>query len=1099
MSVASIDMTRQIEQVRKLSILFVDDDDEVRESMARYLGRRIDKVQTAHNGEAGISSFMTHRPDLVISDIRMGEMDGLTMCRTIRETAPDLPVILISAHNESEILLSSIDMGITKFMVKPVDTDVLMKTIASVAQSLELRHDLDKRLQQMNLMLNEADYESENIKGYISRYLEANHHDEISCIRHLNIPKLDVSGDFYSVAKHGDDLYVMLADGAGHGLSAVIPALQMPRVFQKQAARGFSLLAIAAELNQLLNEQHFTGHFVATTLIRINPCEHFIEVLNCGNPAALISDDNGVPLYVCNSQSPALGVVDEESFSIKLERFIMERGARIYLFTDGLTDMLQAYIQDFDLAKLQNMIEGSSGNAFDTLAAKIDEAERCCKVDDVTLLEIKFDLAPAAIEQHAILQESVLQDETEQPVALDQMTLLYVEDDDLTREYLAHYFSRRFAMVYVARDGLEGLEIFRKHSPQIIVSDIKMPQMNGLQMADEIRKLNKQVPIIIISGSDHAENAEKMFDMGVSRFHMKPLDPGRLIKTIQTCVRQADMQEQQRLSSSAFENSALAVLTADQNRRVVALNPAFCRVTGYTLEEVGGHSPMLLSSGKHDANYFQMIWKILEESGHWSGELLCQHKNGSTVSEWLSASAVKGIDNAVTGYHFIFSDASERQMTEAKVRQLTRYDSLTQLPNREMFAERVNELLHQSAQQTANMSLLYINIDRFIEINNVLGVHVGDEVLFTVAQRLLAGIKTSDVVCRMGGDEFAALMPGCGRDEIEQIVVKLSDVIKQCISVNGHEIQLRFSIGIGVYPSDGESYEELLKSASSAMNQAQLAGGDAYRFFDKIANQREERHVILQQSIKFGLQKNEFFMLYQPKYSFSQNRVVGAEALVRWNHPALGLISPVEFIPLAESSGAVIEMSAWIINTVCAQLAEWRRMGLPQVPVSINISPVHFWRGDLVADLQGGLQRWDICPAMLPIEVTEGVVMDTSEKTLQLLARLQSIGFHLSIDDFGTGYSSLKYLKDLPISELKIDRSFVIEIPEVGQPDDLSRTAVPRAIIQLATELNLAVVAEGVETEKQRDWLLEHGCDVIQGYLFSKPISAAEFAGLLSG
>jgi EAL domain-containing protein (putative c-di-GMP-specific phosphodiesterase class I) len=315
--------------------------------------------------------------------------------------------------------------------------------------------------------------------------------------------------------------------------------------------------------------------------------------------------------------------------------------------------------------------------------------------------------------------------------------------------------------------------------------------------------------------------------------------------------------------------------------------------------------------------------------------------------------------------------------------------------------------------------------------------------------------------------------------------------------VNDSKIQLRLSIGISQYPSDGETYEELVKSACSAMNHAQLAGGNTYRFFDKSVSQSEERQVILRQGINFSLQNNEFFMLYQPKYSLGQQRVVGAEALVRWNHPKYGLISPVEFIPLAESSGAVIEMSEWIIDTVCAQLASWSKQGLKRVPVSINISPLHFWRGDLVGSLQSGLQKWNINTSDLQIEVTENVVMNTSDMTLQVLGRLKELGFKLSIDDFGTGYSSLKYLKDLPISELKIDRSFIIEIPEEAEADDLSRTAIPRAIIRLANEFKLAVVAEGVETENQKKFLVENGCDVIQGYLFSPPISAKDFASML--
>jgi diguanylate cyclase (GGDEF)-like protein/PAS domain S-box-containing protein len=1096
----SIDDTGTSDLVRKLSILFVEDDSEVRESMSNYLRRRVNQVYTAQDGVAGLRCFKERDADLVISDVRMWGMDGLEMCRAIRKTDPNIPLIIISAYNESDILLSSIDLGVTKFIVKPVEIDVLMEAIASIALSLEQRRNADIRFQQMDSILNEAGYETERVRGYVSHFLEANHGDEIANIRHLNIPKLDVSGDFYSVAKHIDDLYVMLADGAGHGLSAVIPALQIPGIFQQQVNRGFSLQNIAAEINGSLREHQLIEHFVATTLIRVNQSERFIEVLNCGNPSVLVFGDDGALLHTFHSKSTALGMVGDTEFLAETERFAMNGNAHIYLFTDGLADTIQASYPDFGDNELLALFGNTHPqNIFDSVVSKIEKATQLCKVDDVTLLEIYFDCATQLTAHVEIPPEALLSSEEDMPVALDQMTLLYVEDDDLTRNYLARYLNRRLGMVHLARDGKEGLSLFKKYRPQIVLTDIKMPVMGGLKMAEEIRKLDQEVPIVVTSGSDRSEDAEKMFEMGISRFHMKPLDPGKLMNTIQSCIRKANEINQLRLSSSAFQASSLAVITADRDKCIVDVNLAFCLITGYSLAEVFGRSPTLLSSGKHDANQYQAMWKALDEFGCWSGELLCQHKNGETISEWLTVNALTDMHGEVTGYHFIFSDMSERKMNEEKVRQLMLYDDLTHLPNRAMFADKINALLVQAGKCIECFALVYINLDRFIEINNSLGVHVGDKILFAVGQSILTITEGEDVAYRMGGDEFAVLIPGYGkRESIEQVVVELSRAIKQPIQVNGKEIQLRVSIGIGRYPVDGETYEELLKSACSAMNQAQLAGGDTYRFFDKSVSLRDERQVILQQDIQAGLSKNEFYMLYQPKYSLSQKRVVGAEALVRWNHSTLGLISPVEFIPLAESNGTVIGMSEWIIDTVCAQIADWRSAGLTLVPVSINISPVHFRRGNLVESLRHGLEKWDILSALMPIEVTEGVVMDTSEKTLQVLEQLKALGFHLSIDDFGTGYSSLKYLKDLPISELKIDRSFIVEIPEDGQSDDLSKTAIPRAIIQLASEFNLTVVAEGVETENQKNFLLKNGCDVIQGYLFSRPIPANEFALLLA-
>ncbi|HLP96879.1 MAG TPA: EAL domain-containing protein [Sideroxyarcus sp.] len=1094
-----MDKTSQQGMLEKLSVLFVDDDEDARESMACYLQRRVGKVSTAENGLAGLSLFREQHHDLVISDIRMGSMDGLAMCRAIRESAPDVPVIFVSAHNESDILLSSIDLGITKFLVKPIDTDSLISTMHNVAAQLDKRRNQSSRLQEMNSRLEEAEYEKDYIGNYISCRLDSGIRKEITNLKYLNIPRDGISGDFCAAAQHGNDLYVMLADASGHGIPAIIPALPIPDIFQQRAARGYSLLMIAAEINRALYMQHFAEHFVAATLIRANPVEHIIEVLNCGNPPVLIFDDAGALLHRCHSASPALGLVCDDELSIEEVRCKVTTNARVYFFTDGLTDTLQACGMELNKSALNGLFCSTpQAEVFDALSAHARRAAKQCNIDDISMAEIRFDCESQQEQPIAMPMQPYLPEETAPAVPLSEMTLLYVEDDEVTREYLARYLRRRLGRVLLAGDGNEGLSLFASHKPEIVLTDIRIPLMSGLEMAEEIRKLDRDVPIIVTTGSDGAVEPEKMFELGISRFHMKPLDPNKLGDTLNACIQQANSLNQLRLSASAIRVSSLAAITANRARQIVSVNHSFCRITGYSLDEVAGKNPVLLDSGSHDAAYHQAIWHALDDTGNWSGEWQFRHKNGEIVSEWVTVNAVKDGNGVLSGYHFIFSDIAERQLNIEKLRQAELHDRLTQLPNRTLFEHDVSGVLAANQPDTDRLALLYLNLDCFIEVNNVLGVRVGDKVLFEIARRLKNSLAPSDLLCRMDGDEFALLLRDAGtRDALEQTIGRLSREIKQPIEIDGQEISLHASIGISLYPADGDTYENLVKNACSAVNQARLAGGDTYRFFDKAINQQQERQITLQRDIPAGLQRNEFFMVYQPKYSVSQQRVVGAEALVRWKHPTLGLVSPMEFIPLAESSDAIIEMSEWIIDTVCAQLASWRQQSLPQVPVSINISPVHFWRGDLVGSLRKGLERNDIAPAMLPIEVTEGVVMNTSEKTLQLLGELKTLGFHLSIDDFGTGYSSLKYLKDLPINELKIDRSFIIGIPKDDQAQDLSRTAIPRAIIQMASELNLNVVAEGVETENQKDFLLRHGCDVIQGYLISKPVSAADFAMLL--
>lgn len=535
----NIEKSQAADMLRQFSILFVDDDADVRDSMANYLGRRVSHIYTAENGEAGLSSFMAMRPDIVISDVRMQGMDGLTMCRRIRESEPDVPMIFISAHDESDVLLSSIDIGINKFIVKPVRTDVLMDAIIGVASLLDHQRKLANKLQTMSSNVHEYEYQSERVRDYVSHYLEANHNDGIPGVRHLSIPKLEVSGDFFSVVKNADDLYVMLADGAGHGLSAVIPALQIPGMFKQQAERGFSLRSIAASMNRALREQNFTEHFVAATLMRINQRERVIEILNCSNPAAYIIDDSDGVLYSAGSKGMALGMVDDAEFSAEVERFSMPSGGRIYLTTDGLVDTVQAQHSDFDYEKLRVIFESAeSVSAFDKVASMAEESAAQYKIDDVTLLEIRFDadVIDASGPPDKASLPILLQPPEILPI-LDQISLLYVEDDDVTRDFLTRYLSYQLGMIYVAKDGVEGLSLFKKYRPKIVLADINMPGMDGLMMAEEIRKLDKEVPIILTSGAYSSEDTERMFEMGISRFHVKPLSVNKLSGTIHSCIQ----------------------------------------------------------------------------------------------------------------------------------------------------------------------------------------------------------------------------------------------------------------------------------------------------------------------------------------------------------------------------------------------------------------------------------------------------------------------------------------------------------------------------------------------------------------------------------
>ncbi len=1090
--------------IDNLSVLCVEDEVDALDAMERYLVRQGIKVLKANNGAMGLDMFLQHRPQLIISDIRMPEMDGISMCRAIREVDKDIPIIIVSAHNEAKLLQDSIDFGVTKYVVKPIALLSLKQAIVSVAGMLEKKAILDAKLTVLSASLQEAENESEKLQSYVSRYMDAGQQEQFPGVRHLYLPKGEVSGDFYCMERFGDTLYAMVADGTGHGLAAILPVLQVPRIFREQAQRGFSLLTIADAINRTLHEQRLSEHFLAATLIRMNRSEGFIEVLNCGNPPAVLLSEQGAVLQEFRSRSLALGMVDMEDFDADIQRFECSQKASLYAFTDGLPDMLDS--RSGPAFKLSHLVQqGDASTLFDHIVTLVRTVSSSSKPDDVTLLEINFDAAtalsgpisstPAGAGELTQPGDALC----DMPARLRNVSVLFVEDDAETLEYMSRYLNRRVGILHTARNGEEGLRLFNKYHPQLVIADIHLPTMSGIAMIEAIREVDKAAQIILVSGSLGGQHAEDMMGLNVGGFLQKPFDVEKLLKLIHDCVKQFDSIFGMQLSASVFMTSSLAISITGKNREIIAVNPAFCHISGYSREEVLGHNPRLLSSGKHDAAFYRKMWHSINETGAWSGEIWNRRKNGELYLEWLTINVVKNDNNEVTHYIAVFSDITERNTAEAKMRHLAQHDGLTDLPNRVLFMDRASRALINAQREKEALAVMMVDIDHFKTINDSLGHSAGDALLCQLAASLVDCVRDSDTVCRLGGDEFAILLPNAGsREMIARLAGKIIGATNRSRCVAGKELQVGCSLGISFYPKDGADAEELLKHADSAMYFSKKSGRNHYQFFESQHESLDQRNLAIQQGMRSGLKGEEFSMVYQPQYSLSQQRIVGVEALIRWNSPLLGAISPEEFIPVAEETGFIVEIGEWVIATVCRQIALWKQSQVPVVPVSINISPLHFKRGNVIPALLHALESNQLDAGSLQIELTEGIVMNDSEATLNNLRELKAHGFKVSIDDFGTGYSSLSYLRRLPIDELKIDRSFIMEITDARQAEDVAVTAVPLAIIQLAKSLKFTVVAEGVETEAQKTFLQDHGCDVIQGYLYSKPVSAEKLVTLLA-
>ncbi|WP_435626238.1 EAL domain-containing protein [Candidatus Ferrigenium straubiae] len=551
--------------------------------------------------------------------------------------------------------------------------------------------------------------------------------------------------------------------------------------------------------------------------------------------------------------------------------------------------------------------------------------------------------------------------------------------------------------------------------------------------------------------------------------------------------------EQLQLAAQVFENSRDAITITDSRGVIIAVNEAFTAITGYAAAEILGKNPKILQSGRHDAEYYRVMWAAIRENGYWQGEIWNKRKNGEIYPEWLKITAVKNRSQHTTNYIAVFSDITDDVRAAERIQRLAYYDTLTDLPNRALLSDRLDLAIAHAKRAGFKCAVLFLDMDRFKNINDALGHSIGDQLLQSVAMRLKECVREVDTVARMGGDEFVVILDSMAEtDSIMPVAKKILYSLSQPYEVEGHSIRATPSIGISVYPDDGTDHESLIMSADSAMYHAKENGRNDFRFFTPDMKTRVEEKLFIESDLRKGLELDQFVLHYQPQVDIKTGHIVGAEALVRWNHPVAGLISPAKFIPIAEESGLIIPLGEWILNEACRQNLAWQNAGLPPVSIAINLSAVQFRQQNLCRLINDTLNNTGLAPHYLELELTEGLVMSNTESAVATLNCFKEMGVRISIDDFGTGYSSLSYLKHFPIDYLKIDQSFVRDI--TTNPDD---AAITTAIINMAQGLNLRTIAEGVETAEQLTFLRLHSCDVVQGYYFSKPVPAAEFAEIL--
>ena len=544
----------------------------------------------------------------------------------------------------------------------------------------------------------------------------------------------------------------------------------------------------------------------------------------------------------------------------------------------------------------------------------------------------------------------------------------------------------------------------------------------------------------------------------------------------------------------AFESAVEGIMITDANTRIIAINRSFTEITGFAEEDVIGTVPNVLNHENHAAEFFREIWDTLAAEGRWRGELWNTRKNGDQYAEWLTLTCVKDEEGEVINYVGVFADISEIKHSQRQLNELVNRDPLTGLPNRRLLNELLDHAIKRAEREKHQIAILFIDLDRFKGINDTLGHHVGDQLLLEVSKRISQSVRESDAVARLGGDEFLVMMDMLRKqDDAEMVARKIINALQAEFIIDGRELFIGASVGISIYPTDSTEVDGLIKSADIAMYHVKSRGKNNLSFYSADLSQHAVERFTLENHLRKALERDQFHIYYQPQVSIRTGRIIGAEALIRWHHPELGVVSPAKFIPLAEETGLIVQIGEWVLRQSAIQAMAWAQAGLELPRLSVNVSGVQIQRSNFADTVYGILIETDCLPSLLELEITESTVMHNTEYVISVFDRIKQLGLRLAIDDFGTGYSSLSHLKRLPLDKIKIDQSFVRELP-----DNHDDAAIANAIYAMAKSLGFKVIAEGVETIAQAEFLFNMGCEEAQGYLYSRPVDGIEFSKMLA-
>lgn len=1063
-----------------VTILTIDDNEDDQRLYRRAL-RDIDGyvLESALSAETGLAGAVELKPDLILLDYNLPDMDGLSFMTKLAEYPElDIPIIMLTGQGNETVAVEAIKGGAVDYIVK--DTlggflkllpSVIRRVLVCYAQKAETR-----RLKALHRIILHT--VADGIIGIddSDTILFANNAAE----QLLSYPVGSLTG------RPIMQLFGFSRDASGwstHPL-AVMPkdaavSRQMDAFIYRENGESFPVSCTVSRLEVdgdgavgwVLAFQDITERKQLEQELRTS--EKYQRAIFEATPdGLLISDEEGVIVMLNRQSASMLGYAENELLGQSIEILVPERFRARH-------PALRAQFSASPAARLMG-------------ACREIQARR----KDGSIFDVDISLSSIQTDQ-GLFFASALRDVTQrkqEKLELQKFKAIIASTDDaiFTKTLDGNIDSWNHGAEKIF--GFTGQEVIGKPMSMLLPFD---------HLEEEGKILSR------IARGERVDRFESVYRCKDGRLINASVTISPILdlndRVVAASVIVRDITENKRaeanlrIAATVFESQE-GILITDATSKVLRVNQAFTRTTGYSAEDIVGRKPSILKSGRHDAAFYTEMWEQINRTGTWQGEIWDRRKSGEIYPKWLIITAVRGDDGAVTHYVGTHIDITLRKSAEDEIKHLAFYDPLTQLPNRRLLLDRLRQALTIGARRRQQGAVLFLDLDKFKILNDTLGHDMGDLLLQQVAGRLLTCVRESDTVARFGGDEFVVMLGELSNNadeaaaQVGRVAEKILTSLNLPFQLAGHSYRSTPSIGIALFTDHEISADELMKRADIAMYQAKTMGRNAIRFFDPVMQEAVTTRATLEADLHKGIQQSQFVIYYQPQVD-SDGRLMGAEALVRWQHPERGLVSPAEFIPLAEETGLILPLGHWILDNACAQLAAWAvRADSAHLTLAVNVSPRQFFQPDFVEQVLEALDHSGADPAKLKLELTEGMLLKDVEDIIAKMVKLKAKGVKFSLDDFGTGYSSLSYLKRLPLDQLKIDQAFVRDLLS-----DVNDTAITTAIITMAQSLSLDVIAEGVETEEQRHFLAQNGCNTYQGYLFMRPGTLKEFERFLNG